>query len=157
MRRIIVLTVAVMLVSLTGCGSIKEIKVNSADVKKMEPYGLKGVDLSLAVEIDNPALQIKLSDMEARVKCSGKVLGKVTVDPFTMKAKSVQTYNLKARMVLDEKVTLYDLLMLVDKGFIDKCFVDITVKGKLRGGLSKTITENDVPLKKLIKYADKKK
>lgn len=157
MRRIIVLTVAVMLVSLTGCGSFDEIKVNSAKVESLSPFGLKGVDLGLAVEIDNPAPQIKLSEMEATVKCSGKVLGKVTVDPFTMQAKSVETYKLKARMLLDEKVSLYDLMSLLDKKFVDKCFVDVTVKGKLRSGITKTIVENNIPLKKLIKYADQKK
>jgi hypothetical protein len=60
-------------------------------------------------------------------------------------------------VTLAENVSLYDMLMVLDKNFMDKCLIDITVKGKLKGGLSKTITKNDVPLKKLMKYADKKK
>lgn len=157
MRRLIILVMAAMLVSLTGCGKFKDIKVNSAKVEKVSPYGLRGVDVGIAVEVDNPAAEIKLSDMAADVEYCGKVLGKVTVDPFTMKGRSVETYHLNARLTLDENVSLYDALMLLDKGFMDKCLVDITVKGKLKGGLSKTIRKNDVPLKKLVEYADKKK
>ena len=157
MRRLLVLLVAAMLVSVTSCNKFKEIKVNDAKVTKLSPYGLRGLDVALAVEIDNPAPLVKLSDMEATVKYCGKVLGKVTLDPFTMNARSVETYNLKAKMQLDEKVTLYDMLMVLDKNFTENCVLDITAKGKLRGGVSKTITQNDVPLKKLIKYGKMKK
>ena len=98
--------------------------------------------------------QNEISDVEVFVKHSGKVLGKVTVDPFIMKARSVEQYELKARMVLDEKVTIYDVLMLLNNDFIANCAVDMTAKGTLRVGLSKTIKKNDVPLKKLIEYAE---
>ena len=157
MRRLIVLVLAAMLVMFTGCGKFKDIKVNSVKVEKVSPYGLRGLDVALDVEVDNPSVQIKLSDMQADVEYCGKVLGKVTVDPFTMKGRSVETYHLKAKMILDEGLSFYDMLMLLDKNFMEKCLVDITVKGKLRGGLSKTVTKNDVPLKKLVEYADKKK
>lgn len=157
MRRLVVLILASMLVFLTSCNNFREIKVNNAKLENVTPYGMRGVDLELSVEIDNPALQIKITDMEATIKYSGKVLGNVTVDPFTMKGKRVEEYDVKARMILDQGVMLYDLLMLLDKKFTENCLVDITVTGKLRGGLSKTITRKDVPLKKLMKYAEKNK
>lgn len=151
------LVVAVILVCLTGCGNFKEIKVNSANVEKMSPYGLKGVDVGLAVEVDNPAVQIKFSDMQATLKHSGKVLGTVVVDPFTMNGRSVEIYHLDARMTLDEDVSLYEMLMLLDKTFVEDCMIDVTVKGKLKSGISKTIKKNDIPLKKLLKHAEQNK
>ena len=154
MRRLIVLVLAVMLVSLTGCNKFTEIKLNDAILEKLTPHGLRGVDIDMIIEVDNPAPQLKISDVEVFVKHSGKVLGKVTVDPFIMKARSVEQYDLKARMVLDEKVTIYDVLMLLNNDFIANCTVDMTAKGTLRVGLSKTIKKNDVPLKKLIEYAE---
>ena len=157
MRRLIILLSAVMLLGLTSCGNFKEIKVNSVKVENVSPNGLRGVSLGLAIEVDNPAAQVKLSDMEATVEYNGKVLGKVTVDPFTMEGRSVETYHLKANVTLDKDVTLYDMMMVLDKKFMDKCLIDVTAKGRLKGGLSKTITKNDIPLKKLVKYADKKK
>lgn len=156
MRRIAVLFMAAALLCVTGCGKFTQIKVNSAKIENVSPNGLRGLNADLAVEIDNPAIQIKLSDMKAELKYSGKVLGNVTVDPFTMKGRTAHTYHLKAKVKLDEDVSLYDMLMFLDKDYMDKCKVDITVKGKLRGGLSKTMTKKDIPLKKLLKYADKK-
>lgn len=157
MRRIALLIVSALLLTLTGCGKFTQIEVNSVKVEKICPYGLSGVEAGLAVEINNPAVQIKLSDMEAVVRYCGKVLGNVTVDPFTMKGRTVETYHLDGRLVLDKEVSFYDLLMFLDKDFAENCVLDITAKGKLRGGLSKKITKKDVPLKKLMKYADKKK
>lgn len=155
MRRLIILTMTAMLVSLTSCGNFKDIKVNSVAVNKIALDGFKAVDVELFVEIDNPAALLKLSDMEATVKNSGKVLGKVTVDPFTLSPRQTLVYNVKARMKLE--IGLAELSRLYDKNFLENCMVDITVKGQLRGGLSKTITKNDIPLKKLINYANEKK
>ena len=157
MRRLIILTLALMLVSLTSCGDFRDITVNSATIDAISPYGFRGLDVDLAVEIDNPASQLNLSDMEAVVKHSGKVLGTVTVAPFVLKGRTVQTYDMRASMTLDEKVSLLDLLMSLDSNFLDNCYIDVTVKGQLRVGVSKTITKNDIPLKKLINYADKNK
>lgn len=154
MRRLIVLVLAAMLVTFTGCGKFKEIKVNSVKMEKVSPYGLRGLNVGLAVEIDNPAVQIKLSDMEANIEYCGKVLGKVTVDPFVLKARTVESYDIKARMALDQSVSLYEALMFLSKDFAQNCILDMTAKGSLRGGLSKTITEKDVPLKKLMEYAE---
>lgn len=155
MRRILALAGIIMLLCLTGCGKFKEIKVTSVKVEKVSPYGLRGLDVKLGVKIDNPAPQIKLSDMEAVVTYCGKVLGNVTVDPFTMKGRTTETYHLKAKMTLDKDVSLYDMLMFFDKNYMDKCLIDVTVKGQLKGGISKTITQKDIPLKKLIKNAKK--
>lgn len=155
MRRLIVLIVTIMLVTLTGCGKFKDIKVNSVTPVNVTPHGLKGVDVELAVEIDNPAVQIKLSDMVATVNHSGKVIGTVTVDPFTMKGRTVKTYYLMARVNYAQGLSLKDMLSMIDKNFLDKCYVDITVKGKLKGGISKTIIKNNIPLKKLINHAKK--
>lgn len=157
MKRLLVLVGIVMMLSLTGCGKFKEIKVNSVDFEKVSPRGLREVDVNVAVEIDNPACQIKLSDMEAVLKYSGKVLGNMTVAPFTMKGRCVETYHLDTKVRLHGGVGLYDIVQIFrDKKFIDKCVVDITVTGKLKGGLKKTMTKKDVPLKKLLNYADKK-
>lgn len=158
MKRIGLIILVAALACLTSCNKVKDIKVNSAEVEALSPYGKRGAFAGLAVEIDNPTIQIKLSEMEAVVKCSGKILGKVTVDPFTLKPRTVETYHLKTTMSLDESLTLFDLAVFLDKDVLDKCTVDITAKGKIKGGLSKTITRKDIPLKKLIeKYADKKK
>lgn len=155
MRRLIVLAVAVILITCTGCSSYRDIKINSAKVESLSPYGIRKADVDLAVEIDNPTVRVKLYDMEATLEHSGKVLGKITLDPFILKGRTVETYNLKGHMSLDKNLTLADLMVVLDKNFMDNCVVDFTVKGKVGGALTKTVTRNDVPLKKLLKYAEK--
>lgn len=157
MRRLIVLILAVITICLTGCGKFDDIRIKDAKVGNVSPLGLKGVTIELTVEIDNPATNVKISDIEADIKHSGKVLGKVTVDPFELNGRTVQKYDLKAKVTLSENASLFDMMALLDKKFIENCQVDIFMKGKLRSGISKTIKETDVPLKKLIEYADKKK
>lgn len=157
MRRLIILVLAVTTACLTGCGKFDDIKINDAKVGKVSPYGLRGVEFDMMVEVDNPAPQVKISEIEAEIKYCGKVLGKVTVDPFTLNGRTVEKYDLKAKLTLSENVSLYDLLMFLDKKFLDNCQIDISMKGKLRSGLSKKLKQTDVPLKKLIEYADKKK
>jgi hypothetical protein len=56
-------------------------------------------------------------------------------------------------MSVDKGVSLYDVLMFLDKNYMDKLLVDITVKGQLKVGISKTITKKDIPLKKLLENA----
>lgn len=155
MRRILMPVLAVMMFLITSCGRFDDIKVNSANIENIQPYGLKGLDMTLKIEVDNPAAQVSLSEMEAVVKNSGKVIGRVTVDPFTMKARRVEMYDLKARMTLDQSVSLFDILMLFDKGTLETCVVDVTLKARLKSGVSRTLNEKDIPLKKLIDYADK--
>ena len=154
MRRLIVLVLAVMLVCLTGCNKFKDITLNEVQMEKVTPIGLRGVDIDLRVEVDNPAPWLKISDVEVIVKYCGKVLGKVTVDPFILKARKVENYDVKARMTLDPGISLYEVLMLLSNDFATNCILDMTAKGSLKGGLSKTITEKDVPLKKLMEYAE---
>jgi hypothetical protein len=154
MRRLAALLLAVMLVCFTGCNKFNKIKVNEVQIEKITPHGLRSIDIDLDVEVDNPAPWLKISDVEVVVRYCGKVLGKVTVDPFVLKARTVESYDIKARMALDQSVSLYEALMFLSKDFAQNCILDMTAKGSLRGGLSKTITEKDVPLKKLMEYAE---
>ena len=154
MRRLAVLLLAVMLVFFTGCNKFSKIKVNEVQIEKISPIGLRGIDIDLDVEVDNPAPWLKISDVEVVVRYCGKVLGKVTVDPFTLKARTVERYDIKAKMTLDKSVSLYEALMFLSKDFAQNCILDLTAKGSLKGGLSKTITQKDVPLKKLMEYAE---
>jgi hypothetical protein len=157
--RFIILFVVVVQVlsSLTGCSRYKEIKITGGRIETVSMVGLRSINTTLTVGIDNPAGKLDVREADGELIYFGKVIGKVVVDPFTMKGRSVEIYHLNARMNLDEDISLYDVLMLLDKKFIDNCTVDVTVKGKLRSGLSKTVTKKDLPVKKLMKYAENKK
>ena len=55
---------AVVLLSLCGCSNFKKIRPVSAGIEEIQMQGLRSAALALAVEVDNPAAQISLSEIE---------------------------------------------------------------------------------------------
>lgn len=146
-----------MLFALGGCKNVKDIRVTSVNVESIAPQGLKGVNVFLAVGIDNPAFQIALEDIDGAVKHSGKVLGRVTVDPFTIWARSAEIYHVKAFVTLGEDARLKDLLLLTDMTKLYECTVDVSATPRLKNGLGAPITITDIPLKKLLEKTSNEK
>ncbi len=146
-----------MLLTLGGCGKVKDITVTSVSVESISPQGLKGLNVYLAVGIDNPAFQIGLEDIHGSLKHSGKVLGRVVVDPLTLQARSAEIYHVKAFVTLGEDATLRDLLMLTDMSRLYECMVDVSAVPRLKSGLGAPLTIKDIPLKKLLEKTDNEK
>ena len=157
LERYIFLLIAAVLM-LPGCANLKkirEIKVNDVKVESIIPNGLKGVVLNMAVEVDNPASQMSLTDISASLEHSGKVLGRVVVDPFTLQGKSVDTYRLKADVTLGEGMSILELAKFADKAVLEESVVDFSAKVKIGKVSPKNIRLNDVPLKKLLETVEK--
>ena len=147
-----ILTFAALLV-LAGCADIKKLKdlqVESVSLENFKPRGLRGATVTLLVEVDNPGTQVSLSEISADVEHSGKVLGKVAVDPFTLQGKTTDTYRLEAELSLAEGTNVLDLGRLLDKKALEKMTVDVSADVRIRKGKTRTMKINDLPLKKLI-------
>lgn len=143
--------VSVLLV--TGCADIKRLKnleVESVAVENFRPRGLRGATVTLLVEVDNPGALFSLSEISAYVEHSGKVLGKVAVDPFTIQGKTLDTYRLNAELSLAEGVSVLDLGKLLEKKSLEKMTVDVSADVRIKKGKVRTMKINDLPLKKLI-------
>jgi hypothetical protein len=143
--------VSVLLV--TGCADIKRLKnleVESVAVENFRPRGLRGATVTLLVEVDNPGVLFSLSEISADVEHSGKVLGKVAVDPFTIQGKTLDTYRLNAELSLAEGVSVLDLGKLLEKKSLEKMTVDVSADVRIKKGKVRTMKINDLPLKKLI-------
>lgn len=147
---ILVVLMATVMLGLTGCNKLKQIRVTSFDIEAVSPQGLRSLNVFVAVGVDNPAFQIGLSEIEGTLKYSGKIIGKLAMDPFTLQAKSAEIYHLKALVSLAEGAGLRDLAVLMDQEALNECLVDIQVRPELKSGLAKTITLKDIPLKKLL-------
>jgi hypothetical protein len=150
-KGLVLAVLSVLLMS--GCADIKRLEDLKAESFKLEgvtPYGLRGLTLNLAVKIDNPGAQVALSEISGELKHSGKVLGRVAVDPFVLQGKASETYHLKADVTLGENASVFDLGKLLGKAVTDEATVDLSAKVKIRKGPAKKLTLNDIPLKKLI-------
>ena len=149
----LIVLLSVMLLALSGCKSVRNVKnisVSSVKVEAIAPQGLQGINVFLAIGIDNPAMQITLENINGALKYSGKVLGRVSVDPFTLQARSAEIYHLRAFVTLGEDATLKDLLMLADMTKLQECMVDVSATPRLKSGLGAPINLKDIPLKKLL-------
>ena len=141
----------VAVLSLSGCKNVKDIRVTSAKLETISFQGLKSLGVHLAVGIDNPArMQVTLEDINGAVKHSGKVIGRMAMDPFVLQGRSAEVYHLKAFLSIGEDATLRDLLMLTDVEKLYECTVDVSATPRLKSGLGAPVTLRDIPLKKLL-------
>lgn len=145
--------VAALVLSLNSCKKIKDISVTSVKLEAISPEGLRSLNVFLAVGIDNPAMQIELTEIQGALKHSGKVLGRLAMDPVKLQARSAEIYHLRANVSLAEGAGLKDLMVLMDEKALNECMIDISVRPKLKSGLSAPINIKDIPLKKLLENA----
>jgi hypothetical protein len=75
----------------------------------------------------------------------------VALDPFILKAKTLEKYHLRATVTLDQNASLLDLMALTREGALDECLVDIYFKASLKGGISKKMALEQLPLRSLMK------
>lgn len=155
--RLLASVLALMLVLLTGCQKIKDIRITSAKIVSLNVKGLKGAELTLAVGVYNPSVQISVSEIEGEVKHSGKVIGRVAIAPVVIKARSEEIYDVEAVVSIAEGVSLRELMMFADLRKLNGCTVDMSAKAKIKGGGTKKISVKDIPLKELLEKAGNEK
>ncbi|MBQ3612929.1 MAG: hypothetical protein II989_02435 [Bacteroidales bacterium] len=136
--------------AVSGCRKVKDISVTSVELEAVSPQGFKGLNVYVAVGIDNPAFQIGLEDIQGTLKYSGKIIGRLAMDPFIVQARSAEIYHLRGLVTLGEEATLRDLMMLMDAARLNECMVDVSLKARLKNGVAAPINVKDIPLKKLL-------
>lgn len=135
---------------LTGCGDVRDIKVTSVEIENISLNGFRGANVDLAVGVSNPAFHVELSEIEGSLKLSGKVLGRMTMAPFVLHARSTEIYHLKTVVSIEPGVTLKELVALTDMETLNTCMVDVSARATLKGGVSKVLRFNDIPLTDLL-------
>ena len=151
-----ILTIVTMVICFSGCNGInklEEMRVISVNVDNLTPDGMRGIKLDLSVGIDNPGVQVSLSEISCSFQHSGKVLGKVAVDPFTIHARTEEVYSMKANVSLSENTSLFDIGRLMNKAVLEEAVVDFSANVRLKSGVSRKLVYNDIPVKKLLEAA----
>lgn len=146
----LILTIVALVFSLSGCRNVKDIDITSVKLEAISPEGLRSLNIYLAVGIDNPAMQIELTEIQGSLKHSGKIIGRLAMDPIKVQARSAETYHVRANVSLAEGAGLKDLMVLMDEQALNECLVDVSVRPKFKSGLSAPVTLTDIPLKKLL-------
>ena len=134
---------------LTGCGKYKDIQITGGKIETISMVGLRAINMTLSVGIDNPAGKLDVREVSGQLTHFGKVIGKVTLDPFIVNPKTSHDHRLSARIDLSPEVGFRELMTFMDVNKLYDCTVDMYVKGFVAGvAVKKNIKE--IPLKKLL-------
>ena len=125
--------VCAMLMSMTGCSKYKQITLSGGKIETVTLSGLRSANLVMSVNIHNPAGKLDARQIDGVLTYFGKVLGKVSVCPFIIDAKSDKAYRLTAKVELAEGVGLRQLMVLMNGSALDDCMADIDVSGYVAG------------------------
>ena len=144
------ISIAIMVLILGSCAKVKQVGVTSFELDSITPKGLRALTVKMSVDVHNPANEITLSEISGEAVVSGKVIGNVAMAPVVLTARKDSTYKVKADVTLAEGVSVLEVLALAkNKSAIENGTANIYAKAKLKGGPSKKIKMEDVPLKKL--------
>ena len=146
-----------MMLGLTGCRGVKDIVIDSVELESLSTKGLKSVDVFLKVGVDNPAKQVKIFDVDGSLKYSGKVIGKLAMDPLILGARTADVYVVKATVSIAQGAGLKDFMILMDKKGLDMCTIDISARATLGKAAPVQIRKKDIPLKKLLDKIENEK
>lgn len=151
----IVVAVFAAVLALSGCGKIQDIRPTSLEMESISPRGLTAVEADFKLGIHNPSMQIGLSDIFAEVVVYGKIIGNLSVAPFVMEARSDKVYDMTALVALNKGYSILNLVPLMkDPEAMKNAYVNIRVKATLKGGLSKQLKWDGVPVEKLLKLTE---
>jgi len=142
-----ILLVAVMTVS---CNKFKEIEVTSCELSSVTPKGFRSVDAVLAVGVHNPTVSFTLSDVSGCVRNGELVIATFTGGPVTVAKKSDQVYDLPCTMMLEEGLSLFEILNLVKNKDFEGYVIDVAGTVSLAKGVKKKLEYKDLPISDLL-------
>ena len=132
-----------------SCGDPHDIKLESYDITSLALNGLRGVDASLALEINNPSVKLKVTDIEGRLCRDTTTIAYFSAEDFVLKRKCTEVYPINCTMNLDKGVTLLDVLNLVKNYKTSDILVDLSANVS-HGPVKRSVVRNGIPVKKLI-------
>ena len=141
--------VCLMLSVLTGCDQKRQIEITGGNIESVSMSGMRTVNLGMMVSINNPYGKLEIREADGVLMHFGKVIGKMTLDPFVVNRKTEEEYHVKANFTLEETMGLRQIMQFVNVNVLNECTVDIHVKARL-GGVQVRKRYKDIPMKELF-------
>ncbi len=153
---IILPALALLLTSCTGnITKVKEMQLTSFKISSVSPAGLKAVDLTMELGIDNPAVQFTLSDIQLDLYRLDQPLGSFTnSQDLLVKGSTVGTYTLSGRVSLSDGVSLAQLLSYVSQPDPADYSLSYSALVTLKSGVHTTLSKKNVPLSEFLSNED---
>lgn len=141
--------VCLMLSVLTGCDQKRQIEITGGNIESVSMSGMRTVNLGMMVSINNPYGKLEIREADGVLMHFGKVIGKMTLDPFVVNRKTEEEYHVKANFTLEETMGLRQIMQFMNVNVLNECTVDIHVKARL-GGVQVRKRYKDIPMKELF-------
>lgn len=146
-----IIIAALVAFCLCSCGkSFQDIKMTSCELVSLSPRGLSAIDATVSVGIDNPTVQVTLSQIYGLVKMNGEPCLHITADDVTLAPKTEDIYTLDLHGNIDSYFNPLQLLTLFSEPDWSVMTMDIRFRGTLKSGLGKDFEYKDIPLKDLL-------
>lgn len=142
-----ILAVAVMSVA---CNKFNEIDVTSCEVISLTPRGFRSVDAVLAVGVHNPTVSFTLSDVTGCIRNGEIVIATFSGGPVTVEKKCDQVYELPCTVMLEEGLSLFEILNLLKTKDFDGYVVDVSGIVSLSKGVKKKLEFKDIAIESLL-------
>ncbi len=99
---------------------------------QLEKVSLIGAPLgaTVAVEIENPTVTLKITDISGVVKLSGEEALDFTLEPFTLKGHSTQVYHLDLSASLRSGFGLRSVMRIIQTSNPEDVKVDVSVTAR---------------------------
>ena len=141
--------VCVALAVLTGCNKNRQIEITGGNIESVSMSGMRTVNLGMMVSINNPYGKLEIREADGVLMHFGKVIGKMTLDPFVVNKKTEEEYHVKANFTLEETMGLRQIMQFVNVNVLNECTVDFHVKARL-GGIQVQKKYKNISMKELF-------
>lgn len=141
--------VCVALAVLTGCNKNRQLEITGGNIESVSMSGMRTVNLGMMVSINNPYGKLEIREADGVLMHFGKVIGKMTLDPFVVNKKTEEEYHVKANFTLEETMGLRQIMQFVNVNVLNECTVDFHVKARL-GGIQVQKKYKNISMKELF-------
>lgn len=142
------LVLAAMCVAAASCGvsKVKDIKVNSFDVKYITPTSARSLDAVLLVGIHNPAMSLVVSGLEGTIKYGNRDIAVVQAGTIPLEKKSDKVYEVPCTASLVDGVSLLTLFPIFAQQSPQNLSADVHLHVALKGGAGTDLVFNDLTI-----------
>lgn len=151
-KHILILVAAVLLVA--GCSpakKVKDIRLTSWEIRDVKPQGFRGLNATIAVGIDNPAMSVTIDRLEGLIHTNEKEFARFeTTSGIQLAGKSEQVYEVPCSFSLCDGFTILHVFALMETQNLDDLNVDVVARVRVKG-ISKTLRYSDISIKDWIK------
>ena len=98
----------------------------------------------------NPTLAFTLSDIAGSIRNGDLTIATFTGGPVTVAKKSDGVYNLPCTLMLEEGLSLFEIINLIKTMNFGGYTVDVSGEVSLTNGLKKKLSYEDIPLESLL-------